>query len=85
MQPAEIEELILQFLVTLPADVQKQIVNHEVNLLDSIDEESEYEIKEELWRLACYAISLPSLVSALKDLQPESDDESETESASDSE
>jgi hypothetical protein len=90
MEATEIEELFLQFLVTLPTDVQKQIVNHDVHLLETIDEESEYELKEEFWRRACYAINMQNLIGALRDLQEpdeESESESETEqtSASDSE
>ena len=85
MQATEIEELFLQFLVTLPADVKKEIINHDVHLLETIDEESEYELKEEFWRRACYAINMQNLIDALRDLQePESESETE-ESASDSE
>jgi hypothetical protein len=82
MQATEIEDIVLQFLVTLPEDVQKAIVNHEVHLLETIDEESEYEIKEELWRLAKYAINMNRIITELKYRQPETEIETDSDQES---
>ena len=48
MDASEIEDILLQFLVTLPVNIQKAIVERKIDLLETVNEEAEEEIKEEL-------------------------------------
>ena len=79
MDTTEIENILLQFLVTLPTNVQMAIVKKEIDLLDTVNEEAEEEIKEELWRLAKNAISYSRIIQTLEDVQDPEEEEAEYE------
>ena len=79
MDATEIENILLQFLVTLPTNVQMAIVKKEIDLLDTVNEEAEEEIKEELWRLAKNAISYSRIIQTLEDVQDPEEEEAEYE------
>ena len=79
MDTTEIENILLQFLVTLPTNVQMAIVKKEIDLLDTVNEEAEEEIKEELWRLAKNAINYSRIIQTLEDVQDPEEEEAEYE------
>ena len=79
MDASEIEDILLQFLVTLPVNIQKAIVERKIDLLETVNEEAEEEIKEELWRLAKNAISYSRIIQTLEDVQDPEEEEAEYE------
>lgn len=78
MESYQIEELILQYMKTLPIPIQKEI-SCGSDFLDNLSYDAEEDLKNEIWNRIKYNTDYITIILALRDyhktILPDSDDE----------
>lgn len=74
MERSDIEDIFLNFLLTLDEDIQKKI-KYQDDIFENLSYDDEEEIRHELYRIAISSINFSDLIQKLKENLPESDEE----------
>jgi len=78
MESYQIEELILQYMKTLPIPIQKEI-SCGSDFLENLSYDAEEDLKNEIWNRIKYNADYITIILALRDyhktILPDSDDE----------
>jgi hypothetical protein len=74
MERSDIEDIFVNFLLTLDKDLLKKI-KYQEDIFENLSYDDEEEIKHELYRIAIGSINFSDIIQKLKEDLPESEEE----------